>query len=70
MSTKTNHNTQSAEEQMHRLKAVKSLPAPVPGVVVTIPLALWPLYMDLYQIEPKLYRIETRCLIVKKQESA
>lgn len=65
----TKHNTQSAEE-LRRRQAVKRLPAPVPGVVVNVPLALWPLYMELHRIEPKSYRIETRCLIVKKQVQA
>ncbi len=66
MNTKTNHTAHSSEE-LRRRQAVKRLPAPVPGVVVNVPLALWPLYMQLHRIEPKSYRVETRCLIVKKQ---
>jgi len=50
-----------------KLKRVRRLPAPVPGVVVNVPLMLWPLYMQVHGIEPKRY--ERYILFVKKQES-
>lgn len=50
-----------------KLKRVRKLPAPVPGVVVNVPLMLWPLYMQLYELEPKEY--QRPILIVQKQES-
>ncbi len=64
MNTKTNQVPQISAEQRRR-QAVKRLPAPQPGVVVTVPLALWPLYMQLHQIEPKEYR--RPILIVQKK---
>jgi len=50
-----------------KLKRVQKLPAPVPGVVVNVPLMLLPTYMQVYDIEPKAY--ERQVLTVKKQES-
>lgn len=46
---------------------VQRLPAPAPGIVVTVPLMLLALYMQIHGIEPKAY--ERQVLIVKKQES-
>lgn len=43
---------QSPTEQR---EALKRLPAPMPGVVVSVPLALWPLYMNQHGIEPWRY---------------
>lgn len=56
--------TLSPEE---KLKRVQALPAPEPGVVVTVPLMLLALYMQVHGIEPKAY--ERQLLIVKRQES-
>jgi len=56
----------SAEER--RRAAVRRLPAPQPGVEIKVPLALWPLYMELHQIEPKKY--QHPILLIKKQEPA
>jgi len=65
MSTKTGRIAESSEEQRRRA-AVKRLPAPQPSVAITVPLALWPLYMQLYQIEPKQYK--NPVLIVQKKK--
>lgn len=59
--------TRESSAAQRRLQAVKRLPAPQPGLVVKVPLALWPLYMELHQIEPKQYEISTRILIVKRR---
>lgn len=48
-------------------RAVRRLPAPQKGVVLTIPLRLWPAYMALHGIEPKAY--ERHILIVQKAET-
>jgi len=32
-------------------KSIKSLPKPRPGVVVKIPIDIWPEYMELYSLE-------------------
>lgn len=50
-----------------KLERVQALPAPEPGVVVTVPLMLLALYMQVHGIEPKAY--ERQLLIVKRQES-
>lgn len=56
--------TLSPEEKLERVQA---LPAPEPGVAVTVPLMLLVLYMQVHGIEPKAY--ERQILIVKRQES-
>jgi len=66
MKTKTNQSPQISAE-LRRRQAVKRLPAPQPGLVITVPLALWPLYMQLHQIEPKEYR-RPILIVQKKQE--
>jgi len=69
MSTASKH-TQPAESsaEQRRRAAVKRLPAPQPGVEIKVPLALWPLYMELHKVEPKQYR--NHVLIIKRQEPA
>lgn len=52
----------SPEEKLER---VQVLPAPEPGVVVTVPLMLLPLYLKQYAIEPAAYR--NHVLLVKKE---
>ena len=56
--------TLSPEEKLERVQA---LPAPEPGVVVTVPLMLWALYMQVHQIEPAQYRHPI--LLIKQKES-
>ena len=68
MSTKTGRIAESSEEQRRRA-AVKRLPAPQPGVQIRVPLALWPLYMELHQIEPKQYHNHV-LIVQKKKEQA
>jgi len=69
MSTsKTAASAMSSEEQRRRA-AVKRLPAPQPGVEIRVPLALWPLYMQLHQIEPKQYKNPV-LIVQKKKEQA
>ena len=41
-----------AEDSMtQNQKSIKSLPKPRPGVVVKIPIDIWPEYMELYSLE-------------------
>ena len=60
---------ESSAEQRRRA-AVRRLPAPQPGVEITVPLVLWPLYMELHQIEPKQYRNHVLIVGKRKQEAA
>lgn len=53
--------------EAEKLELVEALSAPEPGVVITVPLMLLALYMQVHGIEPKAY--ERQVLIVKKQES-
>ena len=50
-----------------KLELVEALPAPEPGVVVTVPLMLWALYLQVHQIEPAQYRHPV--LLIKQKES-
>jgi hypothetical protein len=56
--------TLSPEEKLERVQA---LPAPTSGVVVTVPLMLWALYLQVHQIEPAQYRHPI--LLIKQKES-
>lgn len=47
-----------------KLAQVQLLPAPEPGVVVTVPLMLWPVYMQLHGLTPKAFRYPN--LLVEK----
>lgn len=49
-------------------RAVRRLPAPQKGVVLNIPLDLWPLYMQLHKIKPNGYRIPTATLLIKRKD--
>jgi hypothetical protein len=35
---------------LNTFQRASKLPAPTPGVVVTVPLALWPAYQELHQL--------------------
>lgn len=63
------HISLPAESQPYEQKqrAVRRLPAPQPGIEITVPLELWPLYMQLHGIEPAGCRYPT--LLVKKVEA-
>ena len=56
--------TLSPEEKLERVQA---LPAPTPGVVVTVPLMLWALYLQVHQIEPAQYRHPM--LLIKRKDA-
>jgi len=55
----------TTEEQL--VQRAKRLPAPQPGLVINVPLRLYPAYMALHGIEP--VRYDRPILIVKKQEA-
>lgn len=51
----------------HDVRRAKRLPMFGPGIVLVIPLLLWPAYKELYQLDIKGYRESTNTLLVKRQ---
>lgn len=45
---------------------IKRIPAPVPGVVITVPLKLLPAYLKLHKLESVEYKEVEETLIIKR----